>query len=78
MLGIGMGELLVIFAVALLVMGPGDLPKLARMLGRTLRYARKSLKQFTDAVDLNDEIRELKETGEILRDTVKDIKEDKT
>jgi Tat protein translocase TatB subunit len=76
MYGIGVGELVLIFAAALLFVGPKDLPKVARWLGRTLRFARKGLRQFLEAMELEDDVRELKETGAVLKDTVKEFKED--
>lgn len=48
MFGIGMTELLVIMAVALVVFGPKRLPELARSLGRALgefRHASNDLRQ---------------------------------
>jgi Tat protein translocase TatB subunit len=53
MFGIGMPELLLILAVALIVLGPKKLPELARALG-------KGLAEFRRATDeLKDEFRHL-------------------
>lgn len=42
MFGIGTGELLVILVIALLVLGPERMPKLARDVGRTLGDLRRT------------------------------------
>jgi TatA/E family protein of Tat protein translocase len=53
MFGIGMPELLLILAVALIVLGPKKLPELARALG-------KGMAEFRRATDeLRDEFRQL-------------------
>ena len=53
MFGIGMPELLLILAVALIVLGPKKLPELARALG-------KGMAEFRRATDeLKDEFRQM-------------------
>ncbi len=42
MLGLGMGELLLILAIALLVFGPTKLPQLASGLGKAVRNFKRS------------------------------------
>ena len=42
MFGIGMTELIVIFAIALIVLGPKRLPELARSLGRGIAEFRRA------------------------------------
>ncbi len=55
MFGIGMTELMVLFVVGLVVLGPKRLPSLARSLGRTLaefRHASNDLRRdFMDVTD---------------------------
>lgn len=53
MFGIGMPELLLILALALIVLGPKKLPELARALGKGMAEFRRA----TD--DLKDEFRQL-------------------
>ncbi|MBF8299569.1 MAG: mttA/Hcf106 family [Dehalococcoidia bacterium] len=53
--GIGIMELLVILAVAMLVLGPEQLPQMANKLGGLLQKARTSVAETRDAflVDLD-------------------------
>jgi len=55
MFGIGMTELLVIFVIGLLVLGPKRLPELARSLGRGLAEFRRAStdlrREFSDIAD---------------------------
>ena len=56
MFGIGMPELLLILALALIVLGPKKLPELARALG-------KGMAEFRRATDeLKDEFRQMENT----------------
>ena len=48
MFGIGMPELLVIFVVALIVLGPKRLPDVAKALGKGLAEFRKATSELTD------------------------------
>lgn len=51
MLDIGWSELLLIGVVALIVIGPEDLPKLFRTLGRLTARARGMAREFTSAME---------------------------
>ncbi len=56
MFGIGMTELMVIFVIGLLVLGPKRLPELARSLGRTLaEFRRASTDLRQDFLDVGDQ-----------------------
>ncbi len=59
MFGLGMQELLLILAVALLVLGPKKLPEIARALGRATREFRRAtddLKRDFEMDRINDTI----------------------
>lgn len=56
-LGIGPWEILLILIIALIVLGPGRLPGIARTLGRTVRAIRKASADLTTGV-----IREMEAT----------------
>jgi Tat protein translocase TatB subunit len=58
MFGIGMTELLVIFVIGLLVLGPKKLPGLARSLGRSLAEFRRASNDIRrEFMDVADEVR---------------------
>ena len=87
MFNIGLGEILVVLVVAFVIVGPDDLPRVARWLGRGVRRLRllmRDIKRETgwDEVekevrevrrDVRDTVRELDVTSEI-RDAAKDVK----
>ena len=51
MFEVGFTELLLIFAIALIVLGPEKLPKLAQQVGRWVGRARAMARQFRDQLD---------------------------
>ena len=57
MFGIGLPEMIVIFAVALIVVGPDKLPGLARSLAKGIMEMKKTLNQFKE--NLTEENEEL-------------------
>lgn len=58
MFGIGMTELLVIFVIGLVVLGPKRLPSLARSLGRSLAEFRRASNDIRrDFMDVAEEVR---------------------
>ena len=50
MFGIGFGELIIIFIVALLVVGPHKLPEMAKNLAKVLREVRKTSDEFQASI----------------------------
>ena len=52
---LGLSELLVIFVIALLVIGPKRLPEVARALGQASRAFQKALKGIDEADDRSSE-----------------------
>jgi sec-independent protein translocase protein TatB len=55
MFGVGSTELLVILVVALLVLGPSHLPKIARTLGKTMGEFRRVSSEFQRTLTLEAE-----------------------
>ena len=52
---IGMTELIVIFVVALIVIGPKRLPDLAKTLGKTFRDFKRATSDFQESINLDDD-----------------------
>jgi sec-independent protein translocase protein TatA len=50
MFGMGIGELLVIFVIALVVFGPKRLPEIGRSVGRALAEFKKASQEFQDSI----------------------------
>ena len=80
MFNIGVGELLIVLVVAFVIVGPDDLPRVARWLGRQVRRLRtmiKELKAETGWDELEKEVRsvqsDVKDTARSL-DVTADIK----
>jgi len=73
MFGIGLPEMIVIFAVALIVVGPDKLPGLARSLAKGVMEMKKTLNQLKDS--LNEENGELDSVQKELRATADELKE---
>jgi sec-independent protein translocase protein TatA len=48
--GIGPWEILLIIVIALIVVGPGRIPEIARTLGKTVRAIRRAGAELTTAV----------------------------
>lgn len=60
MFGIGLPELIIIMAIALIVIGPSKLPDLARALGKGMAEFRKATQEIKDSLDLDEDIEEVK------------------
>jgi len=74
MLNIGPLELLLIFLIALIVVGPKKLPDLGRTIGRGLREFRKAqdeVRQSLQLDELKDMKREISDTQRGVRDALK-------
>ncbi len=63
MFDFGMGELVVIFAVALIVFGPDKLPEIARAIGKGLHSLKKSFDEVK--VEVQTGLDEIKDTSGI-------------
>jgi len=66
MFGIGMPELIIILAVALIVIGPKKLPDLAKSLGRAFNEFRKATQELKASIDLDDGLKDVKKSFDDL------------
>ena len=66
MLDIGLSELLIIMAVALIVLGPKKLPEVARSLGRGLAQFRRASEDLRRSILVEDEPPERDKSAEAL------------
>lgn len=66
MLDIGLSELLIIMAVALIVLGPKKLPEVARSLGRGLAQFRRASEDLRRSILVDDEPLERDKSTEAL------------
>lgn len=78
MFGIGLPEMIVIFAVALIVVGPDKLPGLARSLAKGLMEMKKTMNQVKDNLTQEGEVldsvqKDLKKTADELREKMIDV-----
>ena len=72
MFGIGMPELLLILAIALIVIGPKKLPDLAKSLGRTMREFKKATNEFKETIEIDEDLTDVKKAFDDLGDDIKD------
>ena len=72
MFNLGMMEILLVLAVAFLIVGPKDLPKVARWLGRTVKKARRLIAELRKESGWDDM---MSETDDIRRDIEQTVKE---
>jgi len=64
MFGIGMPELFLILAVALIVIGPKKLPDLAKSLGRAMGEFKKATHELKQSIDINSDLKDVKDEFE--------------
>ena len=71
MFGIGMPEMLLILAIALIVIGPKKLPDLAKSLGRAMREFKKATNELKETMQIDSELAEVKKAFHDVNDDVK-------
>ena len=72
MFGIGMPEMILIMAIALIVIGPKKLPDLAKSLGKAMGEFKKATSDFTESIQADTGFKELKDTFDQANDDFKE------
>lgn len=68
MFGMGMPELMLIMAVALVVIGPKKLPGLAKSIGRAMSEFKSATRDFKRSIDLDSDLQDVKGSMNNLKD----------
>jgi len=71
MFGIGMPEMLLICAIALIVIGPKKLPDLAKSLGRAMGEFKKATNDIKQSIGSEADFKEVKDTFDDLQQDIK-------
>ena len=72
MFNIGFAELILVLVIAYVIVGPEDLPKVARWLGRVVKYVRRLIRELKEEVGWNDLMAETADVRKEIDDTMKE------
>jgi Tat protein translocase TatB subunit len=72
MFGIGMPEMLMILAIALIVIGPKKLPGLAKSLGRAMREFKRATSDFKETLAVDNDLTDVKKAFDDINTDIKD------
>lgn len=59
-MNLGLGEIAVVLLIAFVVVGPKDLPKIARAIAKAVRQLKGLYRSVRDSLDLEEELAEVK------------------
>ena len=71
MFGIGMPEMILILAIALIVIGPKKLPDLAKSLGRAMNEFKRATREIKESIDVDDDLKDVKKSFDDLQTDLK-------
>jgi TatA/E family protein of Tat protein translocase len=72
MFGMGMPEILLILAIALIVLGPKKLPEVAKSLGRGIAEFKKATQEFKDNLEVDNDLKEAKSAVQEMKKDLED------
>ena len=72
MFNIGFAELILVLLVAFLVVGPRDLPKVARWLGRMVKRMRQLIRELKEEVGWDELTQETDAIGQEMKGTLRE------
>ena len=75
MFNIGFAELILIMLVAFIIVGPQDLPKVARALGRAVKWIRNMIREIKAETGFDDLEKEFKGIQTEMKGVSKDIQQ---
>lgn len=73
MFNIGVGEILIVLVVAFVIVGPDDLPRVARWLGRQVRRLRTLIRDIKAETGWDELEKEVKEVQRDVKSTVREL-----
>jgi Tat protein translocase TatB subunit len=68
MFGMGMPEIMLILAVALIVIGPKKLPGLAKSIGRAMGEFKTATRDFKRSMDIDGDLEDVRDTLNTMKD----------
>ena len=77
MFGMGMPEILLILAIALMVIGPKKLPDLAKTLGRAMGEFKRSAQDFKKSIDIDTTLKDIDTPASDLKNVIKEVNKEK-
>ena len=77
MFGLGMPEIFLILAIALIVIGPKKLPDLAKTLGRAMGEFKRSAQDFKKSIDIDTTLKDFDPPASDLKNVIKEVNKEK-
>ena len=72
MFNIGFAELLLVLVIAYVIVGPKDLPKVARWLARMVKRMRQLIKEVKDEIGWNELMEDTEDVRKDINQTLKE------